>query len=180
MKRILIVILAVAALCACTKDPGFVISGQVGDVTGEATLTYALPDGTLVETTVPVKNGAFTFKGSVPDVVSGAIVVTPEGGQPTRASLYVENAPLTLVVDPDKVVDYGPYGGLAYIDCRTTGGPNNDFSVAVDEAQDAVGQLPEFRDLAAAIWPFISRRLQNSKRNSVTGKAPISMPSRKQ
>ena len=150
MKKILIVFIAVAALCACTKEPGYVINGQVGNVNGEATLTYALPDGTPVETTVPVNNGAFTFKGNVPDVLSGTIVITPEGGQPTRASLYVENAPLTLVVDPDKVVDYGPYGGLVYTDCKTTGGPNNDFSLAVEEAQDAVGQQPEYKDLADA------------------------------
>lgn len=143
--------LAVAALCACSpKEPGYVIKGQVGNVNGEAVLSYQLPDGTPVEMTVPVNNGAFIFKGSVPDVVSGTISITPEGGVPTRGTLYIENAPLRVLLNPDKVVDYGPYGGLAYIDCKTTGGPNNDFSVAVKEAQDAVGQQPEFKDLAEA------------------------------
>ena len=143
--------LAAAVICACgEKEPGYVIKGQVGNVNGEAVLSYQLPDGTPVEMTAPVKDGSFTFKGSVPDVVSGAISITPEDGQPTRGSLYIENAPLKVVINPDKVVDYGPYGGLAYIDCKTTGGPNNDFSVAVKEAQDAVGRQPEFKDLADA------------------------------
>ena len=143
--------LAVAALCACgPKDPGYVIKGQVGTVNGEAVLSYQLPDGTPVEMTAPVKNGAFTFKSSVPDVVSGMITITPEGGEPTRGNLYIENAPLKVVINPDRVVDYAQYGGLYYPDCKVTGGPNNDFSVAVKEAQDAVGQKPEFKDLADA------------------------------
>ena len=143
--------LAVAMVCACSpKEPGFIIKGQVGNVNGEAVLSYGLPDGTPVEMTAPVKNGAFTFKGSVPDVVNGVLKVTPDGGQPAQASLYVENAPLTVAINPEKVVDYGQYGGLVYTDCKTTGGPNNDFSLAVKEAEDAIGQQPEFKDLAAA------------------------------
>ena len=150
MKKLLVMMLAVATVCACSpKEPGYVIKGQVGNVNGEAVLTYELPDGTPVEMTAPVKNGSFTFKGSVPDVVNGMLKVTPEGGQPTQASLYVENAPLSVTINPEKVVDYGQYGGLVYRDCKVAGGPNNDFALALDKAQDIALTLDEYKDLAA-------------------------------
>ncbi|MBR1539496.1 MAG: DUF4369 domain-containing protein, partial [Bacteroidales bacterium] len=70
MKKILSLILAVAALGACAdKQPGYVIKGQAGDLDGKAVLAYALPDGTPFSDTVAMNKGKFTFKGSVPEVL---------------------------------------------------------------------------------------------------------------
>ena len=106
MKRILSIILAVAALSACTKEPGYVIKGQAGELDGKAVLAYALPDGTPFSDTVAMNKGKFTFKGSVPDVVIGSVSLLPAGEAPLRANVYVENCPLTMNVNLDKVIDY--------------------------------------------------------------------------
>ena len=147
MKRILSVILAVAALCACTKEPGYVIKGQAGDLNGHAVLTYQLPDGTNFADTVEMKAGAFTFKGTVPDALQAFVTLLPEGG---RANLYVENVPITLTIDPEKVVDYAQYGGLIYRGFQVEGGIDNAFSTDMENALKSVGQRPEFQEIAAA------------------------------
>ena len=151
MKRILSIILAVAALSACTKQPGYVIKGQAGDLDGKAVLAYNLPDGTPVSDTVKMDKGKFTFKGSVPDVVLGSVTLLPAGEDPLRANVYVENCPLAMNVNVDKVVDYAQYGGKILNDVTTTGGPNNTFAQAMEAAQKAPAQMPEFKDLTDAL-----------------------------
>ena len=106
MKKILSLILAVAALGACAdKQPGYVIKGQAGDLDGKAVLAYALPDGTPFSDTVAMNKGKFTFKGSVPEVLIGSVALLPAGEDPLRTNLYVENCPLTMKVNLDKVID---------------------------------------------------------------------------
>ena len=151
MKRILSIIIAVAALCACTENqPGYVVKGQAGDLSGRAVLTYETPEGQSVSDTVAMKGGAFTFKGSVSDVVSSVVVLIPDGGVPLQARIYLENCPIEMTVNPEKVVDYAQYGGKVLTDVVTTGGRSNEFSAAMEKAQKAVGELPEFAELAAA------------------------------
>ena len=151
MKRILSIILAVAALCACTKQPGYVIKGQAGDLDGKAVLAYNLPDGTPVCDTVTMNKGKFTFKGSVPDVVLGSVTLLPAGEDPLRANVYVENCPLAMNVNVDKVVDYAQYGGKILNDVTTTGGPNNEFANQMQNVRTVIAQRPELKELAAAI-----------------------------
>ena len=150
MKRIVFVILAVAALCACTKEPGYVVKGQAGDLNGQAVLAYQLPDGTNFADTVAMKAGAFTFKGSVPEALSATLTLLPEGREPGRAGFYVENVPITITVNPDVVIDYAQYGGLAYSDCKIEGGVDNAFTADMDAAVKAVGERPEFQGIAEA------------------------------
>ena len=151
MKRILSIILAVAALSACTKQPGYVIKGQAGDLDGKAVLAYNLPDGTPVCDTVTMNKGKFTFKGSVPDVVLGSVTLLPAGEDPLRANVYVENCPLAMNVNVDKVVDYAQYGGKILNDVTTTGGPNNEFANQMQNVRTVIAQRPELKELAAAI-----------------------------
>ncbi len=150
MKKILAIILAVAALSACTKEPGYVIKGQAGSLDGKAVLAYELPDGTPFSDTVAMNKGKFTFKGSVPDVLVAAFSLLPEGEDPLRGNLYVENCPIDLKINPDQVIDYAGYGGKFLNDVTVTGGRSNEFNAAMNEAQRAVGQLPEFKEFAAA------------------------------
>ena len=151
MKKIFVLILGLAALIACTKQPGYVIKGQAGDLDGKAVLAYALPDGTSFSDTVAMNKGHFTFKGTVPDVVIGSVVLLPAGEDPLRANVYVENCPLTMKIDVDKVIDYAQYGGKLLSDVTTTGGPNNEFSDKFQNVRKVVGQRPEFQELAAAL-----------------------------
>ena len=151
MKRILIVILAVAALCACTKEqPGYVIKGQAGDLNGRAVLMYETPEGQSVSDTVAMKGGAFTFKGAVSDVVQARVSLIPDGGEPMQGGFYLENCLIDLQIDPEKVIDYAAYGGLYLPAVIATGGRSNEFNTAMEKAQKAVGELPEFAELAAA------------------------------
>lgn len=151
MKKIFVLILGLAALSACTKQPGYLIKGQAGDLDGKAVLAYALPDGTSFSDTVAMNKGHFTFKGTVPDVVIGSVVLLPAGEDPLRANVYVENCPLAMNVNVDKVVDYAQYGGKILNDVTTTGGPNNEFSDKFQNVRKVVGQRPEFQELAAAL-----------------------------
>ncbi len=152
MKQILSIILALAALCSCAdKQPGYVIKGQAGDLDGKAVLSYQLPDGTAVNDTVDMVKGLFTCKGHVPDVVPGSIALLPAGSDPLKLSLYVENCPIRLDINPDKVVDYGRYGGKVLQGVQINGGANNAFAKAMEEARKAVGQKPEYQELGAAL-----------------------------
>lgn len=152
MKKILSLILAVVALSCCApKEPGYVIKGQAGSLDGKAILAYALPDGTPFSDTVAMNKGKFTFKGSVPDVVLGSVSLLPAGEDPLRTNVYVENCPLTMKVNVDKVIDYARYGGKFLSDVTTTGGPNNEFSDKFQNVRKVVGQRPEFQELAAAL-----------------------------
>ena len=151
MKRILSILLAVAALCACTeKQPGYVVKGQAGDLNGRAVLSYETPEGQSVSDTVAMKGGAFTFKGSVSDVLSAGLTLIPDGGEPMRCNLYVENCPIDIKINTEKVVDYAQYGGKVFTDFTVTGGRSNEFNTAMEKAQKAVGELPEFAELVAA------------------------------
>ncbi|MBR1539247.1 MAG: TlpA family protein disulfide reductase, partial [Bacteroidales bacterium] len=75
----------------------------------------------------------------------------PAGEDPLRTNLYVENCPLTMKVNLDKVIDYAQYGGKILSDVTTTGGPNNEFSDKFQNVRKIVGQRPEFQELAAAL-----------------------------
>jgi len=112
-------VLAVA-FCACGKDRGYRIEGEVPGAEGYAVLSYDTPAGESVRDTAVLKDGKYVFRGSVEDVVMGTVRVYPEGKDPSHAFLYVENAPLTIA------------GG------RASGGPNNDFLLAMDKAGDGV------------------------------------------
>lgn len=151
MKKIFVLILGLAALSACTKQPGYVIKGQAGDLDGKAVLAYNLPDGTPVCDTVTMNKGKFTFKGSVPDVVIGSVTLLPAGEDPLRANVYVENCPLAMKVNVDKVVDYAQYGGKILNDVTTTGGPNNEFANQMQNVRTVIAQRPELKELASAI-----------------------------
>lgn len=151
MKKTLIAILALAVLCACSKEPGYVIKGQAGDLDGKAVLAYELPDGTPFSDTVAMSKGHFSFKGVVPDVVMGAVTLLPAGEDPLQARLYVENCPIAMNINTDKVVDYGRYGGKVLSDVVIAGSPNNAFTEAMNEVRKTVGQRPEFQELAAAM-----------------------------
>lgn len=151
MKKIFVLILGLAALSACTKQPGYVIKGQAGDLDGKAVLAYNLPDGTPFSDTVAMNKGKFTFKGSVPDVVIGSVSLLPAGEDPLRANVYVENCPLAMNVNVDKVVDYAQYGGKILNDVTTTGGPNNEFANQMQNVRTVIAQRPELKELAAAI-----------------------------
>ncbi|MBQ1624253.1 MAG: AhpC/TSA family protein [Bacteroidales bacterium] len=151
MKKIFVLILGLAALSACTKQPGYVIKGQAGELDGKAVLAYNLPDGTPVCDTVTMNKGKFTFKGSVPDVVIGSVSLLPAGEDPLRANVYVENCPLTMNVNLDKVIDYARYGGKILSDVTTTGGPNNEFANQMQNVRTVIAQRPELKELAAAI-----------------------------
>ena len=152
MKQILIIILTLAALSSCApKEPGYVIKGQAGDLDGKAVLAYNLPDGTPVSDTVAMDKGKFTFKGSVPDVVLGSVTLLPAGEDPLRANVYVENCPLAMKVNTEKIIDYASYGGKFLPDVTTTGGPNNVFANQLQNVREVVGQRPEFKEVAAAI-----------------------------
>ena len=63
----------------------------------------------------------------------------------------MENCPLTMKINPDKIVDYSRYGGKFLTDVTTTGGPNNVFSDQVQRLPEVVGERPEFKELAAAL-----------------------------
>lgn len=144
--------LLAAVLCNCAeKQPGYVIKGQAGSLDGKAVLSYALPDGTSYTDTVAMNKGKFTFKGVVPDVVMGSVVLLPAGQDPLQTNLYMENCPLTMAINPDKIVDYSRYGGKFLTDVTTTGGPNNVFSTQVQNLPKVVGERPEFKELAAAM-----------------------------
>ena len=152
MKRIFVIILAIAALSSCApQEPGYVIKGQAGSLDGKAVLSYDLPDGTHFSDTVAMNKGKFTFKGSVPDVVIGSVSLLPAGQDPLQTNLYMENCPLTMKINPDKIVDYSRYGGKLLTDVTTTGGPNNVFSDQVQRLPEVVGERPEFKELAAAL-----------------------------
>ena len=151
MKRILSIVLAITALAACTpKEPGYVIKGKAGDLNGKAVLAYQLPDGTDFADTVALKGGSFTFKGSVPDAVSAGVTLIPDGGEPARTNIYVENVPINMSINTDKTIDYAQYGGLVYRDVKVDGGVENAFSNALEAARKAVGERPEFQEIAAA------------------------------
>lgn len=152
MKRILFVILAFAALSSCTdKNPGYVIKGYAGSLDGKAALSYTLPDGSPFRDTVAMSKGKFTFKGSVPDVVIGNVVLLPDGQDPLQTNVYMENCPLNMQINPDKVVDYDRYGGKILTEVTTTGGPNNVFSSKVQNIPNVIGEKPEFKELADAM-----------------------------
>lgn len=152
MKKIFVLILGLAALSACSKQqPGYVIKGQAGNLDGKAVLSYALPDGTAVNDTVAMTKGKFTFKGSVPDVVMGYVALLPAGEDPLRTNIYVENCPLAMNVNVDKVVDYAQYGGKILNDVTTTGGPNNEFANQMQNVRTVIAQRPELKELAAAV-----------------------------
>jgi len=150
MKKILSIILAVAALCACSKEAGYVIKGQAGELNGQAELAYMLPDGSKISEQAALTDGRFTFKGSVPDVLQASVTLTPEGGDPMRASFYIENCPITLTINTDKVIDYVQYGGKVFSDVTAVGGRSNELVSAMDAARKEIGQLPEYREFTAA------------------------------
>ena len=148
MNRILILVFTALLLAACQH--GYVLTGEAGTLDGKAELSYQLPDGSDFKEEAPLAGGKFAFKGEVPDVLAARVILTPEGGDPLRASLYIENCRIHLQADPEKVIDYARYGGKQLFDVQVTGGRSNAFFQAVQDAQDAVGQLPEFKELAAA------------------------------
>jgi len=150
MKKILSIILAVAALCACSKEAGYVIKGQAGELNGQAELAYMLPDGSKISEQAALTDGRFTFKGSVPDVLQASVTLTPEGGDPMRASFYIENCSITLTINTDKVIDYVQYGGKVFSDVTAVGGRSNELVSAMDAARKEIGQLPEYREFTAA------------------------------
>lgn len=121
---------AAAGLCACSGSPGpgYTIEGPAGG-DGYAVLAYWNADGQTVRDTARLRNGKFTFTGSVDDVYMGEVVLFEDGKEPDRHFLYIENSPLEMH------------------DGKFTGGPNNDFM----RAMDAVGkgldpQAPDYRE----------------------------------
>ena len=152
MKKIVSIILAVAALVACTeKQPGYVIKGQAGDLDGKAVLACMLPDGTPVHDTVAMNKGRFAFKGTTPDVVQATITLLPEGDDSMIATIYLENCPLQVEINPSRVVDYAQYGGKQLTDVRVTGGPNNAFAAELQAAQKAPAAMEEYKELGSAM-----------------------------
>ena len=115
MRSRLIVALGAAAalLCACGGPKGYTIRGEVPDAHGYAVLRYDTPEGETVRDTAVLENGQYVFRGAVGDVVMGTVAVFPEGQEPQRAFLYIENSPLTIA------------------DGKASGGPNNDFMRAM-------------------------------------------------
>ena len=113
---------ATAFLCACGGPKGYKIEGEVPDAQGYAVLRYDTPAGESVQDTVALKDGKYVFRGSVDDVVMGTVLVYPEGKDPVRTFLYVENAPLTIT------------------DGKAVGGPNNDFFRDMDKAGEGIAK----------------------------------------
>ena len=148
MKKFLSLALAAMALVACQK--GYTVRGTCGTVDGTAKLSYELPDGTPFSEEAPLVAGSFTFKGEVPAVTPAVVFLTAEGGDPVRATFYLENTRIQLDIDPDKVVDYGRYGGKIFRGVTASGGRSNAFEKAVNEACDEVGRQPEYAALVAA------------------------------
>lgn len=122
MKSRLIVALGAAAalLCACGGPKGYTIRGEVPGAQGYAVLRYDTPAGETVRDTAVLEDGKYVFRGSVEDVVMGTVAVFPEGMEPSRAFLYIENCPLTIA------------------DGKASGGPNNDFMRAMSGAGEGL------------------------------------------
>ena len=148
MKKLFFWALAAMALVACQK--GYTLSGECGTLNGQAKLSYGLPDGTPFSEETELKDGKFSFKGETPDVLEATVTLTPEGGDPIRARLYIENARIHMIINPEKIVDYAKYGGKVFSDVSVSGGRSNEFNNALEKAREEVNQLPEFKDLAAA------------------------------
>ena len=119
---------AVAGLCACDGGGrGYTIEGPAeGDY---AVLNIWDTEHDTIRDTVAVENGKFVFKGSVDDVFMGEVLVFADGKEPVRHVLLVENCPLKLK------------------DGQFTGGPNNDFMLAMDEVSAGLDhQAPDFNE----------------------------------
>lgn len=122
-SKLICVLLGVAALlwgCGGASEPGYVIEGAAPAETGFAVLTYDTPAGETVRDTARFADGRYVFRGTVDDVVMGSVAVYPEGGEPDRIFLYVENSPIVLA------------------DGKASGSPNNDFMRGMEKAGDSV------------------------------------------
>lgn len=173
MKKYLILALAILAFSACQE--GYVLTGKAGDLNGTAILTYALPDGTTCSDTTALTNGKFCFKGEVPETLPAVVTLTPDGGDPAKARLYLENCPIKMQINPDEVIDYGRYSGKLFSDVITTGGRSNAFEAATQEARKKVDELPEFQEYAAALNElskigYADREAYNAKNKEITEK----------
>ena len=136
MKKILFVVTALCAFANCSKQPSFTINGEVAGIEGKAVLLYEAPVSKIkVSDTVTVENGKFVFKGSVEEVVSAKVEIIPDNGDKAYCGIYLENAPLDVILDWNSLEDQGRYG--KYIaDVEVKGGPNNEFL----EGYGAVGE----------------------------------------
>ena len=136
MKKILFVVTALCAFASCSNQPSFTINGEVAGIEGKAVLLYEAPVSKIkVSDTVTVENGKFVFKGSVEEVVSAKVEIIPDNGDKAYCGIYLENAPLDVILDWNSLENQGRYG--KYIaDVEVKGGPNNEFL----EGYGAVGE----------------------------------------
>lgn len=135
---------AVAGLCACNGgSQGYTIEGPAeGDY---AVLNIWDTEHETIRDTVAVENGKFVFKGSVPEVFMGEVLVFADGKEPERRVLLIENS------------------HLIWKDGAFTGGPNNDFMRDMDavsagldhQAEDFQERLHEAMNACFAAHPDV-------------------------
>ena len=150
MKRVFVVVVAAIMLCGCGSDSGFTVNGKSGDKDGQAVLSYTDATDEELCDTVAMTAGTFRFKGSVDDVYQAVVKVLPDGEMPISAALYLENTDIEFSMDPENSVDFGPQTGRVCEHPTVTGGRNNAFIGAMNEAQAAVDSLPEYAEYLAA------------------------------
>lgn len=121
----LILLLLIAGVVSCGNGKGFTIEGT-GSGEGYAVLSYHTPDGKSVSDTASIKDGAYIFKGQVPEPLEASIHInTSNPDFDGSIFFFLENA--SLKVSEGKV----------------TGGPNNDFMRALDASSDKVNPQSE-------------------------------------
>ncbi len=156
MKRIILLFSISLALLSCTGE-SYLIEGTTGIPEGKAVLRYKTPEGETVSDTVSLRKGHFAFKGRVDDVVLGTLAIIPAEGKGIATSVFVENAPVKVHLDPSEAIEDGMFGDLASIrEPDYTGGPNNEFFSAFcalgqdREARKAL--IAESKDIEAAAY----------------------------
>ncbi|MBQ6871697.1 MAG: AhpC/TSA family protein [Bacteroidales bacterium] len=150
MKKILVGALAACAAISCSKQPSYTINGEVADINGKAVLLYRNPvSQTKVSDTVEIKNGKFTFKGSVEDVVPATVMIIPDNEDAVRGGFYLENAPLTVDLVWSSIVDQGRYG--KYIgESKVTGGVNSAFLEQYNSIEKTVLEQEKYKEYKQA------------------------------
>ena len=133
---------------ACTSDPeGYKIKGNIANA-GDGIAVLSVHDGMATigtPDTVRMKKGAFTFTGKLETPLFVSIEISPEGMPPAAFGFIVENKPITVTADWNKVVEH--YGQRALTEAVVEGSRNQEVAEALNGIYQTMLARPEYEPL---------------------------------
>lgn len=148
MKRLLYIGMCGLLAAACASSPeGYKIKGNIAHA-GDGIAVLSVRDGMATigtPDTVRMKKGAFTFTGKLETPLSVSIEISPEGMPPAAFGFIVENKPITVTADWDKVVEH--YGQRALTEVVVEGSRNQEVAEALNGIYQTMLARPEYEPL---------------------------------